>query len=122
MSVDDVMVRLESLGDEKTRKFYKENGVGENQFGVDLIAIWGLAKEIGQDPELAEALWATGNFDAMMLSTLLMRPEQLSIEDVEGRFRSAELPLLSGWFLSNVVQVHPEKEALRQPWMESTDP
>ena len=122
MSVDDVMVRLESLGDEKTRKFYKENAVGENQFGVNVGQIWALAKEIGQDPELAEALWATGNFDAMLLSTLLMRPEQLSIEEVAGKFRSAELPFLCGWFLSNVVKKHPEKEALRQQWMESTDP
>jgi len=122
MSVDDVMVRLESLGDEKTRKFYKENGVGENQFGVDLIAIWRLAQEIGQDPELAEALWATGNFDAMMLSTVLICPVVLSMEEVERKLRSAELPLLSGWLLSHVVKKHPEKEALRHQWMQSTDP
>lgn len=122
MSVDDVMSRLQSLGDEKTRKFYKENAVGENQFGVNIGQIWALAQEIGQDPELAEALWATGNFDAMMLGTLLMRPEQLSIEEVEKRFCSAELPLLCGWFLSHVVKKHPEKEALRRQWMQSTDP
>src|SRR5690349_6707411 len=88
MTLDQAMSRLESLGSEQMRKINAKNGVNENQFGVKMGDIRALAKEIKLDPELAKQLWETGNFDAMVLSTLVMKPKLLTADDIDALVRS----------------------------------
>jgi hypothetical protein len=74
MTVDEIMDQLRALGSEKMRDLNVRNGAGENQFGVKLGDLRILAKNTKTNPELAAALWQTDSLDAMLLSTLLMRP------------------------------------------------
>ena len=58
------------------------SGAGENQFGVKLGDIRGLARTIRTDYALALSLWDTGNVDAQLIATLLVEPDRLSAEAV----------------------------------------
>lgn len=121
MTLDEVMDRLSTLGSETVRKLNVRNGAGENQFGVKLGDLRTLAKSIKTNPELAAALWQTGNADAMLLATLLMRPRHIKADDLERMVTSVTNTQVADWLGTYVVKLHPDKELLRQKWMQSRD-
>ena len=122
MTVDEALTQLESLGDEKLRAQNRKRGVVGEQFGVKLGDIRKIAEKIKRDQPLALELWDTGNFEARLLAILILEPKKLSRDDVDRMVRAARIPQLADWLNSYVVKEHPEKEALRQRWMEDADP
>jgi 3-methyladenine DNA glycosylase AlkD len=116
------MTRLEALGSEQMRKQNSKRGVTGAQFGVKMGDIRKLAKEARADHALALELWETENLDARLLAVLLMKPKALSAEELDRLVRSNRQMPVSDWLNSYVVKAHPEKEALRQRWMEDSDP
>ncbi|MBI1299502.1 DNA alkylation repair protein [bacterium] len=117
----ETLAQLESLGNEKVRAMHKKNGAGDNQFGVRLGDIRKVAAEIKSDDELAMALWETENIDARLLAILLFKPKKLSRSEIDRMVRSANFAQLADWLNNYVVGKHPDKEALRQMWMEDAD-
>ena len=121
------MAKLEALGNEGVRKMNAKNGSGDNQFGVKMGDIRPIAKEIKANPELARQLWQTGNWDARLLATLLMKPNQVTADELDEMVRSIPyiesgmISQLGDWLTSYVIKLHPQKEALRQKWMASSD-
>lgn len=61
MTISETLKQLKALGSAKVRAQNAKTGAGDNQFGVSLGDIWGLAKKIGKDHALAVSLWDTGN-------------------------------------------------------------
>lgn len=121
MNTKQAMSRLEKLGDEKRRAFNAKRGAGENQFGVKTGDIRKLAKEIKPDHELGLSLWDTGNADAQMLAILLVRPKDLSTEQLSAMVREGTCEWVSEWLSSYVLKKHPDTEAVREKWMASKD-
>ena len=81
-----------------------------------------VAGEIKSDHALALELWETETLEARLLAVLLMKPKALSAETLDRLVRSNRQMPVSDWLNSYVVKAHPEKEVLRQRWMESDDP
>ncbi|MCB0113070.1 MAG: DNA alkylation repair protein [Caldilineaceae bacterium] len=121
-TLNDTMAQLELLGNEKVRAMNKKNGAGDNQFGVRMGDIRKVAAQIKNDDELAAALWETGNIDAQLVAILLFKPKKLSLDAVDRMVRSARFAQLSDWLNNYVVGKHPQKESLRQRWMDDEDP
>ncbi len=121
MTVAEVMKELEGLGTEKMRLHNKKYGAGDNQFGVMMGDIRTIAKKIKTDHELGLALWQTGNIDARFLAALIIKPKQLSIDEVDGMVRSNRFAHVADWLSSYVIKEYPEKEQLRQRWMKADD-
>lgn len=119
MTYNEVMSQLEYLGKESVRKHNAKWGAGDNQFGVQSGDLRKLGKEIGTSPELAKELWKSGNIDAMMLATLLMKPKELSHDDLDRLVGSLTASMVADWLATNVVKVHPQKESRREEWMDS---
>ncbi len=111
------MAELEALGDEKVRAWNSKSGAGENQFGVKMGDIRGVAKKIKTDPELARQLWETGNLEARLLAVLILKPQELSADELERMVRSVDYAWLADWLNNYVVKNHPNKEELRERWM-----
>jgi 3-methyladenine DNA glycosylase AlkD len=122
MTLKDTLAQLESLGNEKVRAHNKKYGAGRNQFGVPLGDIRKLAAKIKTNDQLAKALWDTGNIDARLLAILLIKPEHLSRNEMDRMVRSVNFVHVADWLNSYVVKNHPDKESLRQSWMEDEDP
>ncbi len=121
ISVDEVLKQLKALGNEKVRAQNTKNGAGENQFGVMLGDIRKVANKIKTNHELALALWKTGNIDAQLLATLLMKPDLLSKDEMESLVKSVSYMWLADWLHSYVLKLHADKELLRVKWMTAKD-
>ena len=119
MIYSEVMGQLHALGNEKVREYNAKKGAGDNQFGVKLGDLRALAKQIKTNPELAAVLWESGNIDAMLLATLLMKPKQLSVDDLNRMVGSVTYSPVADWLGTNVIKLHPQKEAQRERWMRS---
>jgi 3-methyladenine DNA glycosylase AlkD len=122
MTLKEILAQLKSLGDEKVRAHNKKHGAGDNQFGVKLGDIRKLAAKIKTNHQLALALWANGNLDTQFLAILLLKPNDLSRDEMDRMVRSANFAQLADWLNSYVVKNHPDKEVLRQAWMKDDDP
>ncbi len=122
MTLEDALAQREALGNEKVRARNRKNGAGDNQFGVPLGDIRKLAATIRSDHPLALALWETGNVDARLLAILLIEPRNLAREEVDRMVRAADFVQVADWLNAYVVKHHPDREALRQRWMEDEDP
>lgn len=122
MTVDQALAELEALGDPKVRAQNSKSGAwgagaGSNQYGVPLGEIRALAKKIKAGHDLALALWDTGNVDAQFLAALLLQPKQLSPRELDRLVRSISYVRVADWLISYVVANFPEKETLREGWM-----
>lgn len=122
MTLDEVLAKLEALGDGKVRALAIRNGAEGRQYGVKLGDIRSLAKSTKPDHDLAMRLWETGNLDARLLAILWMKPGAIPAAALDRMVRSNRVLQLSDWLNAYIVKRHPEKEALRRQWMESADP
>lgn len=122
MTLEDTLAQLEALGNEKVRARNKRNGAGDDQFGVQLSDIRKLAAKIKTNDQLAIALWDTGNIDARLLAILLIKPKNLSRDEMDRMVRSVDFVQVGDWLNSYVVKGHPDKESLRRSWMDDEDP
>src|SRR5262249_49910991 len=92
-----------------------------NQFGVKHGDIRVLAKKLKSHPELAMPLWKTGNIDAQYLAILLIKPKDLSAQEVDRLVRSVSFAWVAEWLISYVGKQHPDREPLRQKGMADDD-
>lgn len=122
MTLKEALAKLKELGNEKMRLHHKKNGADDNQFGVKLGDIRTVANKIKTDHQLALALWETGNVDARLLATLVIKPKELSLDEMDKMVKSINLAQVADWFNGYVVKEYPDKEKLREKWMKSKDP
>ena len=121
MTVNEILTRLKSLGDDARRAHNTKAGAPDNQFGVKLGDIRAMAKKIKTDHELALNLWDTGNVETQLLATLIIKPMSLSAVELDKLTRSTTCAQVADWLNAYVVAQHPEKEALREKWMMEKD-
>lgn len=121
MIENEILQKLQTLGNNKVRKHNIKFGASENQFGVKLGDIRALAKTIKTNQKLAMALWKTGNVDAQLLATQILDVRALSPEELDAMVTSGRFSQVADWLNAYVVKEHPEKETLRQKWMNSED-
>jgi 3-methyladenine DNA glycosylase AlkD len=121
-TLQETLAQLEALGNERVRAHNQKNGAGDNQFGVQLGDIRKLAAQIKTNDPLATALWDTGNIDARLLAILLIKPKNLARDELDRMVRSVGFVQVADWLTAYVAKSHPDKEALRQTWMEADDP
>ena len=83
MTATEVLQQLEALGTEQNRKTYKRHGARPPCFGVSFANLENLRKKIKRDHALATELWATGNFDACNLATMIADPQSMSSRELD---------------------------------------
>ena len=121
MTLNQTLKQLKALGNETVRAHNTKYGAGDKQFGVKHGDIRALAKKLSASLELAMPLWETGNVDAQLLAILLIKPQNLSANEVDRMVRSISLAHVADWLNAYVVKQHPDKETLRQEWMAADD-
>ena len=98
MTTEAVLTELESLGTEQTRKIYRRHGAGENLYGVSYANFGKLQKRIKVDHDLALGLWASGNYDARVLATMVADPAR-----IDGTLMEAWVKDLENYSLSDAI-------------------
>jgi len=117
MTINEALSQLKAMRNEKMVALNKKNGAGNNQFGVKLGDIRNLGNKIRSNHELALELWKTGNIDARLLAILIIKPISLSAKALDDMVRSIDFAQVADWFNAYVLKEHPERESLREKWM-----
>ncbi len=84
MNYEDVMKRLESMGDPEAMKGMARYGINpKNNLGISIYKLRSLAKEIGTDHALSLQLWDSGIHDARLLAIFIADPAKVTEEQMD---------------------------------------
>jgi 3-methyladenine DNA glycosylase AlkD len=78
VTVEEILSELRESGEPERVAALKRFGAASPAFGVSLPALRALAKRIGQEHELALALWETGIREARILASLIDEPDRVT--------------------------------------------
>jgi 3-methyladenine DNA glycosylase AlkD len=79
MELDEVLLKLEELGDPHVKKIKERFAItAENSHGIFLKDLDILAKQIGKNDALALKLFDTGIYEARLLTSKLYHPKNLT--------------------------------------------
>lgn len=121
MTAKEILEELRAFGDEKMKAHNIKKGVPpENQIGVKMGDIRKVAKNVKKaDKSLAMELWNTRIIEGQFIATLLLKPAELSLTELDHMIHTISYDYVADWFNSYIVHKHPEKEQLGKKWMES---
>jgi 3-methyladenine DNA glycosylase AlkD len=82
--VDDILEKLRGLGNARDREGMARFGINvENALGISVTQLRRLAKEIGEDHDLAQRLWATGIHEGRILASIVDVPSEVTEAQME---------------------------------------
>ena len=119
MTAKDVMIRLEQLGTEQTKKTLLRHGAKEPYFGVKVADLKTLQKAIKTNHALALELYATGNSDAMYLAGMIADPAAMTKADLRKWAKGAYWYMLSGFAVPWVASESRFGRELALEWIAS---
>lgn len=119
MDLESVMRELEALGTAHTRKNYLSRGVREPLFGAATGAMKPLKKQIGVDQELADALWDTGNYDAMYFAGMIADVATMTEADFDRWIASAYGPMVSDHIVAVTLAESDLAQSVANRWIRS---
>ena len=100
MDLFEIMSEIESLGTERTKKYYVSQGAREPLFGVATGALKPIAKKIKKNQPLAEELYATDNYDAMYLAGMIADPNKMTPADFDRWIEKAYFHMISDFIVA----------------------
>lgn len=98
---------------------YMSNGAHEPLFGVATGAMKPIAKKIKIDQALAEALYATGNYDAMYFAGVIADPKAMTAEDFNRWIEAAYFYMLSDYVVAVTLAEAPIAQEVADAWIAS---
>ena len=119
MELPEVMRELAALGKDSLKKRYIGNGAKEPLFGVATGAMKPLLKKTGKNQRLAEALYATGNYDAMYFAGMIAEPDRMTQADFDRWMEGAYFFMLSDFVVAVTLAEAPIAQATALMWLDS---
>ncbi len=107
------------LGTERTKKVYMQQGAREPLLGVATGAMKPLVKQIKKNQPLAEALYATGNYDAMYLAGMIADPKAMTEADFDRWMQSAYFYMISDFIVAVTLAETDFAQAVSDRWIAS---
>lgn len=117
--VQAVMAELDKMGNERLKKNYIGQGAHEPLFGVATGAMKPLAKQYRNQQDLAEALYATGNYDAMYLAGMIADVERMTAADFDRWMEGAYFYMLSDYVVAVTLAEADCAEEVADRWIAS---
>jgi len=115
MTLKQALAALAGAGTARNRKVYARHGVKGAMFGVSYAELNRLRKAIGQDHELAVALWETGNHDARVLACMVADAGAMTARRLDAWARDLDNYVLSDAF-SALVARGPHARRKAEAW------
>lgn len=119
MNVETIMQELEALGKERTQKMYISSGAREPVFGVATGAMKPIAKKVKGDQQLAEALYASGNYDAMYFAGIIADPTAMTEDDFDRWMDDAYFYMLSDYVVAVTLSESDIAQQVADKWIAS---
>jgi hypothetical protein len=127
VTVSDVLALLEAERDERGIRNWERLGsgaAGMRSYGIGLTRLRKLAKRIGRDRELAQALWDTDVYDARVIALLVDDPARITRDQAERQVEGLAGGMLAHVFAScdATLAKTPFVVELADEWVRSDDP
>lgn len=91
MKVNEVLKWLEARGSRRNVLGLARYGItAKRAFGVPMGTLLSIQKRLGTDHDLAQALWASGWYEARLLAALVDDPQRVTGRQMDGWARSFE--------------------------------
>jgi hypothetical protein len=113
------MEQLASLGTEQTRRTYLRHGAAEPLFGVKLGDLRPLARRLGTDHALAQALWATRNSDARLLACMVADPDRATEDELDTWLAQIDSYFLVDTFVRELAAKVPGRLERADRWIDA---
>ncbi|MCM3146384.1 DNA alkylation repair protein [Brevibacillus sp. MER 51] len=121
MTLEEVMQKLEAMGTEQTKKTLLRHGAKEPLFGVRVGDMKKLVKEVKHDQQLVQALYDTGNYDAMYLAGLSVDPKSMTKERLQAWVQKASWYAPAEYTVASVAAESHFAMELAREWIESKE-
>lgn len=102
MTLQEILKLLESQRNEKAESFKKFKHKKLQSFGIGLTKLIEIGSKIGKNHKLATELWDTLVYDALVLSTIVDNPNEVTPEQIEKQVQEVDFMSLTQSF-SNLV-------------------
>lgn len=112
-----ILKELETLGTERTKKAYLQQGAHEPVFGVATGAMKPLVKKIKKNQELAEELYDTGIYDAMYLAGMIADPQIMSQSDFNRWMEGAYFYMISDYIVAVTLAETDFAQSVSNQWI-----
>ena len=119
MDIQTILQELELLSTERTKKNYIRNGAHEPLFGVATGAMKPIAKKLKKNQDIAEGLYATGNYDAMYLAGMIADPSAMSEADFDRWMETAYFYMISDYIVAVTLAETDIAQAVSDKWIAS---
>lgn len=119
MTLDEVMADLEAHANPSHKKTYLRHGAVEPFWGVPIAHLKVLQKTIRKNHELALALYATGNSDAMYLAGLIAEPKKMTKAQLKAWMKAAPWYYISCFTVPWTASESKFARELALEWMKS---
>ena len=121
MTAKEILTELQALGSEKLKaQNIKKGAPSDNQYGVKMGDIRKVAKKVKKaDKSLARELWNTNIMEAQLTAILLLKPDELSMDELNHFVETISFDYVADWFNAYVVNKHPDKNKLMKLWIDS---
>lgn len=119
MDVTAILRELEALGTERTKQAYLRQGAREPLFGVATGAMKPILKRTGRNQTLADALYATGNYDAMYLAGMIADPKVMTEADFDRWMEGAYCGMAAEFIVSVTLAETEIAQAVSDHWIAS---
>ncbi len=127
MTVTEVLAMLNAERDEHGMQNWEKLGqqtAGLKSYGLGLTRQRKLAKQLGRDRKLAQALWQTDVYDAKVIALLIDDPAQITRDQAEQQVEELAGGMLAHVFAScdATLAKTPFMVELAEQWVQSDDP
>lgn len=123
LTLAEVMLELEQLGTEQTRRTFVRHGAPADQiFGVRIGDMKKILKKIKGRQDLALELYDTGNSDAMYLAGLTANGTLMTKKQLESWAKRASWSMISDYTVPWVASESPFAAELAQKWIDAKQP
>jgi len=116
-TADAILAELERRQSADNRAGMARYGINvDNAYGVPVSALRRMAKGLGRDQALAQALWATGVHEARLLATIVAEPSAVSRDELQSWAGDLDSWDLTDGFTGNLVRQTPHAWACVDAW------
>jgi hypothetical protein len=127
MTLSEVLALLDAERDERGMKNWEKLGpstAGMRSYGIGLTRLRKLAKRVGRNRDLAQALWKTDVYDARVIALLIDDPAQITRDQAERQVEELAGGMLAHVFASCDATLAKTSFMvdLAEQWVRSDDP
>ncbi len=121
MTVKEILIELEKMGNPGTKKILMKHGAKEPFFGVKVQDLKKIVKKVKKNNELALELFDTGNSDAMYLAGLIADENKMTKTQLRKWAKNAYWYMISEYSVAWVTSESKHGWDLALEWIDKKD-